>query len=79
MSSTSLLLRKRRKTLGIKQRQVADSLNVHTMFVSNFETGKCPLPYRHLKNVLKIYNLSEKALLNALLKDEEQKIKSFID
>ena len=57
-------LKELRKTLGLRQRQIAERLGVSVGNVGNWEIGREPIPRARLYQLCKEYNVNEDWLVN---------------
>ena len=66
-------MKERRQKKGITQPELAKALKLSSaMSISNFEKGKAPVPYKHLKKLVKILDLNPKQVIR-LIQDEREK------
>lgn len=47
-----------RKKAGLTQQELADKLNLHSQFVSNWERGLCGVPKGQIKKTVRILKLT---------------------
>jgi transcriptional regulator with XRE-family HTH domain len=57
------ILRDLREDNDLKQKDLADKLNISQQYYSQYENGKRELPIRHLIALCKIYNISADYIL----------------
>jgi len=66
-------IRDRRLKMGITQPNLAKALRLSSaMSISNFEKAKAPVPYKHLRKLVKILELNPKQVVR-LIQDEREK------
>jgi len=76
--STGAFLKKHRNLAGLTQKEAAEELQVHPMFISNLENNKAPVPHRHLAKISQMYRIPRKVFIENLLNTHERKIKEFL-
>ncbi len=65
-------LLEKRKTQGLSQKEIADTLGISAQMVSNWEKGKCGPPVEKLEALSKILKIKkEEFLLNILVSNEQ--------
>lgn len=57
------ILKDLREDNDLKQKDIADKLNISQQYYSQYENGKRELPIRHLKALCKFYNISADYIL----------------
>lgn len=70
-SNIGQFLKEKREAKGLSQTEVADSLGVKPQFISNWERGMSAPPLRLLRVVIKLYGIPDQALIDFLLKQQE--------
>lgn len=69
--NTGVYLKEKRIKAGLKQVDVANKLKCKSQFICNWERGASTPPWRLLKTLIKIYDISENEIVNFLLKEYE--------
>lgn len=64
-------LRSKREAKKLSQTDVAQSLKVKPQFVSNWERGMSSPPTRLLKQIMKLFGISENELVNFMVQEYE--------
>lgn len=64
-------LKEKREAKGLSQTEVAETLGVKPQFISNWERGMSAPPLRLLRVVVKLYGIPDQALIDFLLKQQE--------
>lgn len=66
-------LKEKRVKANLSQAEVAEELGYSSpQFVSNFERGLCTPPLPALKQMLQLYNISKKEMVELLLRQERK-------
>jgi len=66
-------LKEKRIKANLSQAEVADELGYSSpQFVSNFERGLCTPPLSALKQMLQLYNISKREMVELLLRQERK-------
>ena len=67
-------LKKKRIEAKVTQAEVANVLGYSTaQFISNFERGLCSPPLKHLKKIVKMYNIPPDEVIEIIM-DEQKKL-----
>ncbi len=69
--NTGRYLKERRMKAGLKQVDVANKLKCKSQFICNWERGASTPPWRLLKTLIKLYGISEKEIVDFLMKEYE--------
>lgn len=74
MATIEKLIKRKRKELRYTQRDVANKLHVHTQLISNFERGECNLSPRHMKKIIKLFDLNRAQVISAYVNQYRRKL-----
>lgn len=69
-------LKDKRIKANLKQVEVADALKCKSQFICNWERGASTPPWRLMKNLIKIYGISDAEFLNFMMKEQELLIRT---
>lgn len=69
-SHLGMLLRERRRSLGLTLYEVSDLMGFSNVFLCRIERGDRKLSPLHVKKISKILKVSEEKILRALAKDD---------
>lgn len=73
------LIKSSRLKLGVSQTFLAANIDAKGgQFVSNIERGLCSIPEPKVKAVAKVLNISEEAIINAMVEDYREQLKAEI-
>lgn len=68
-----IYLKQKRERLGLSQSEVAHELGYSSpQFVSNFERGLCSPPLPALRQMVELYKLSKREVVDVLLKQQKR-------
>lgn len=77
-SNLGKLLKDSRANVGLTQAELAQKLDVHTQFVSNWERGLCAPPNHSFQKVISTLKLDKTELADAMMKDSRISIEAKI-
>jgi len=68
-------LKEKRIKKGLSQIDVAKVLDCKSQFISNWERGLCTPPWDYLKTIVRMYGISEKEIMEFLIKEHERMVR----
>lgn len=71
---TSLFLKKARLISGLSRAEVAEKLNIHPQYVSNWENSKCAPPSDKIYELMKVLKIQRSDLVTAMVDDAREVI-----
>ena len=75
-SKLGVYLRDQRVFAGLTQSDVASKLGYSSpQFISNFERGLCSPPLKQLRQLVKLYRMDGRKLVNLILEEQESVLK----
>lgn len=78
MSHVGVLIKTKRKKLGLSQGFIGNKLNYHPQFVSDWERGRSHPPKKVFKKLMKALYINKWDFYNELVMDYEDSVKRYL-